>query len=330
MNEKDAAARWLVLLYHFPKGPGSRRVRVWRRLQSVGSVAIRNSVYLLPRSEQSREDFEWILKELRSSGADGAILESQIVGGMTDQQIKDLFNAARSADYQGLREEIETALAALPAGKIIADEDVPGNGRRALARARKRIAEIEAVDFFAAEGHDVVEAAMRTLVEQTTDRIEEADKQEKTMAAAVLHDLADRVWVTRRGVRVDRIASAWLIRRWIDSGARFKFVAGKDYVPADREVRFDMFEAEFTHEGELCTFEVLARLVGPNDAALRSVGEIVHDIDLKDAKYGRPETAGVAHVLDGIVAGTDDDERRIDRGGELFEGLYRFFGELKA
>jgi hypothetical protein len=299
-------------------------------LQSVGSVAIRNSVYLLPQSDQSREDFEWILKELRSSGADGAILESHFVGGMTDQQIRDLFNAARSADYQGLREEIETALAALPTGKVIDDEDVPGNGRRALARARKRIAEIEAIDFFAAEGHDVVEAAMRTLVERTTDTSEYADKREKTMAAAVLHDLADRVWVTRRGVRVDRIASAWLIRRWIDSGARFKFVAGKDYVPADREVRFDMFEAEFTHEGDMCTFEVLARLVGPNDAALRSVGEIVHDIDLKDAKYGRPETAGVAHVLDGIVAGTDDDERRIDRGGDLFEGLYRFFGELQA
>jgi hypothetical protein len=330
MTEKEAAAPWLVLLYHFPKGPGSRRVKVWRRLQSVGSVAIRNSVYVLPQSEQSREDFEWILKELRSSGADGAILESHFVGGMSDQQIKDLFNAARSDDYKGLREEIETALAALPAGKVIEDEDVQGNGRRALARASKRIVEIEAIDFFAAEGHDVVEAAMRSLVERTTDRVEEADKREKTMAAAVLHDLADRVWVTRRGVRVDRIASAWLIRRWIDSGARFKFVTGKDYVPADREVRFDMFEAEFTHEGDLCTFEVLARLVGPNDAALRCVGEIVHDIDLKEAKYGRPETAGVAHVLDGIVAGTDDDERRIDRGGELLEGLYRFFGELRT
>jgi hypothetical protein len=329
MKEDAAGIRWLALLFHFPKGPDSRRVKVWRRLQSVGAVAIKNSVYLLPLSEQSQEDFEWILTELRSSGADGAILESRLVGGMTDQQIRELFNAARGADYQGLRDEIEAALAALPTDKVVVDEDVAGSGRRALARARKRIAEIEAIDFFGAAGHDVVEAAMRALVERTTNETEDAGKREKTMAAVALQDLTDRVWVTRRGVRVDRIASAWLIRRWIDSGARFKFAAGKDYVPGDREVRFDMFEAEFTHEGDRCTFEVLARLVGPDDAALRSVGEIVHDIDLKDGKYLRPETAGVAHVLDGIVAGTDDDNQRIERGAALFEGLYRFFSELE-
>ena len=148
------------------------------------------------------------------------------------------------------------------------------------------------------------------------------------MAAAVLQDLTGRVWVTRRGVHVDRIASAWLIRRWIDANARFKFVAGKGYTPDDREIRFDMFEAEFTHNGDMCTFEVLTRLAAKNDAALRSIGEIVHDIDLKDAKFGRPETEGVANLLAGIVAGTDDDERRIERGSAMFEDLYRFFSEF--
>ena len=329
MNEDAAGVRWLALLFYFPRGPDSRRVKVWRRLQSVGAVAIKNSVYLLPLSEQSREDFEWILTELRSSGADGAILESRFVGGMTDQQIRELFNAARGADYQGLRDEIEAALGPLPTDNAVVDEDDAGRGRRVLARARKRISEIEAIDFFGAEGHDVVESAMRALVERTTNGTEYSDKQERKIAAVALQDLTDRLWVTRRGVRVDRIASAWLIRRWIDSGARFKFVAGKAYVPGDHEVRFDMFEAEFTHEGDSCTFEVLAGLVGPDDAALRSVGEIVHDIDLKDGKYLRPETAGVAHVLDGIVAGTDDDSLRIERGTALFEGLYRFFAELE-
>ena len=150
------------------------------------------------------------------------------------------------------------------------------------------------------------------------------------MADATLGDLRGRVWVTRRGVRVDRIASAWLVRRWIDPDARFKFVASKGYIPDnDQEVRFDMFEAEFTHEGDLCTFEVLARFARKNDTALRRIGEIVHDIDLKDGKFGRPETEGVANLLSGIVAGTEDDERRIERGSAMFEDLYRFFSQAK-
>ena len=150
------------------------------------------------------------------------------------------------------------------------------------------------------------------------------------MNVAALQDLKNRVWVTRRGVRVDRIASAWLIRRWIDPGARFKFVAGKGYSPEKDEIRFDMFEAEFTHRGDLCTFEVLARLAKNDDAALHSVGEIVHDIDLKDGKFARPETDGIANLLSGIVAGVDDDEQRIERGGQLFEDLYRYFDEVKG
>lgn len=143
--------------------------------------------------------------------------------------------------------------------------------------------------------------------------------------AAELDGLAGRVWVTRRGVRVDRIASAWLIRRWIDADARFKFVAGTGYEPGNGEVRFDMFEAEFTHDGERCTFEVLAALAQPKDSALREIAEIVHDLDLKDAKFGRPETAGIANLINGIVAGSDDDEARLRRGAQLFDDLYRSF-----
>jgi hypothetical protein len=330
LKNGEAAARWLLLLYQFPAGPDSRRVKVWRRLQSVGAIAIKNSVYVLPLNDQSQEDFTWLLQELRSNGADGAILESRFIDGMSDQQIQALFNEARNADYLLLQGEIESAIAELSPGKEVADEMAQDSARRALARARKRIAEIERIDFFAAEGRDTAEAAMRALIERTTNRLDNREKGENKMAAVTLQDLGGRVWVTRRGVRVDRIASAWLIRRWIDADARFKFIPGKEYAPARGEIRFDMVDAEFTHEGDLCTFEVLARLAGQDDTALRSVGEIVHDIDLKDAKFGRAETEGIAHVLAGIVAGTDDDDRRIERGSALFEDLYRFFRTAQA
>lgn len=317
MGETEAETRWLVLVYQFPQGPGSRRVKIWRRLQSLGAVAIKNSVYVLPMNEQSQEDFQWLLTELTASGAEGAILESRFVDGMSDAQVEALFNSARNADYEQLVEEVG---AALP----------PDEARRALARARRRIAEIEAIDFFGAEGHAAAEATLRALDERISEAGGATEPGGQTMQNAVLEDLKNRVWVTRRNVRVDRIASVWLIRRWIDPEAQFKFVPSKGYAPAEGEIRFDMFEAEFTHEGEDCTFEVLLRLLGDDDRALRSVAEIVHDIDLKDGKFGRPETEGIANLLAGIVAGTGDDPERLTRGGALFEDLYRFFREVKA
>jgi len=322
MSDHETASQWLILVYQFPKGPDSRRVKVWRRLQSIGAVSIKNSVYVLPCNEQSREDFAWLLAELKSSGAGGVILESQFVDGMSDHQVRDLFSAARDDDYAVLAGEIEELLAALPAD---GDDDERRKARGTLQRARNRIAEIEAIDFFGAGRHDDAEAAMRTLDERTAARGDLENTGEQKDANMALRNLKDRVWVTRRGVGVDRIASAWLIRRWIDADARFKFVPGKGYVPDAGEIRFDMFEAEFTHEGDLCTFEVLARLAKEDDAALGSVAEIVHDIDLKDGKFGRPETQGIANLLTGISIANDDDDRRLERGSALFEDLYRFF-----
>lgn len=135
-----------------------------------------------------------------------------------------------------------------------------------------------------------------------------------------------RTWVTRQGVFVDRIASAWLIRRFIDPGARFKFVPARGYRLRPGELRFDMFDAEYTHEGERCTFQTLAARFGLRDRALTAVGEIVHDIDCKDEQFGRPETQGVARLLRGIAEGTEHDEERLERGGRLFDDLYAAFG----
>jgi hypothetical protein len=137
--------------------------------------------------------------------------------------------------------------------------------------------------------------------------------------------LQGRVWVTRQGLHVDRIASAWLIRRFIDPQGRFKFVPAKGYVPQADEVRFDMFEAEFTHEGDRCTFEVLLARVGLADPALTTIGEIVHDIDLKDGKFGRDETSGIARLIEGVAMLSKDDGQRLERGATVFDDLYESF-----
>jgi len=139
-----------------------------------------------------------------------------------------------------------------------------------------------------------------------------------------------RTWVTREGVNVDRIASAWLIRRFIDDDAQFKFVPARGYRPKAGELRFDMFEAEYTHVGEDCTFQTLLRRFGMRDRGLAAIGEIIHDIDCKDDRFSRPETAGTAALIRGIVQSQEDDRKRLDRGSALLDDLYEFFRKLRA
>lgn len=150
----------------------------------------------------------------------------------------------------------------------------------------------------------------------------ETDAREITRPTMPIEAARGRTWVTRTGLKVDRMASAWLIRKFIDPEARFKFVPAKGYSPEQRELRFDMFDAEFTHEGDRCTFEVLIQRFGLEAPGLRQLAEIVHDIDLKDARFGREEAAGVAQLVAGIAAAHPDDEERLARGSALFDDLY--------
>jgi hypothetical protein len=135
--------------------------------------------------------------------------------------------------------------------------------------------------------------------------------------------------VTRKGIHVDRMASAWLIRRFIDRAARFKWVPPRDYVPRAGELRFDMYEAEFTHVGDLCTFEVLLQRTGLRDRGLDVIAEIVHDIDVKDDKVQRPETAGVASLVAGIALSSGDDDERLARASAAFDQLYEVFARKR-
>jgi hypothetical protein len=153
---------------------------------------------------------------------------------------------------------------------------------------------------------------------------------EDTTVTAVHHVEPGRTWVTRQDVHVDRIASAWLICRFIDPEARFKFVAARGYSPKRGELRFDMFEAEYTHVGEDCTFQTLVRQFDLREAGLRAIGEIVHDIDCKDDRFNRPETAGVSGLIGGIVKAHDTDQTRIERGSAALDDLYAFFRKLRA
>jgi hypothetical protein len=318
---QDSEGRWLLLIHQIPPKPDYFRVKIWRRLQRLGAVAIKNSVYVLPKNEQTQEDFQWVLREIVEGGGDATLCEARFVDGLSDGEVEGLFQTARSADYDEIAVEARR-LAEISAPKSKTKDDRSAQIEPDLAKLKRRLAEIVAIDFFGGRGREVVDG----LISGIEARIHESRSGTRRMRSAALPvaELKDKTWVTRKGIYVDRIASAWFVRRFVDSGALFKFVPAKGYKPLSGEERFDMFEAEFTHEGDRCTLEILIDRTGINDPALVRIAEVVHDIDLKDSKFGRQETAGIEQVIAGIAMAHKDDETRLARGAAVFDDLYEY------
>ncbi|MBI2089551.1 MAG: chromate resistance protein [Deltaproteobacteria bacterium] len=319
--------RWLLLIHQIPPKPNYFRVKIWRRLQRLGAVAVKNSVYVLPKSDQAQEDFQWILREIIEGGGEATLCEARFVEGLSDEQIEELFQAARSSDYHQIAEETRRITKSLPANPR-AEDDRRGQAEIVLDRLKRRLADVAAIDFFGAPGREAAEGLISGL--EVRLRPVRPGTRGATAAKARLEELRGRTWVTRRGIHVDRMASAWLIRRFVDPEARFKFVPARGYRPEPAELRFDMFEAEFTHEGDRCTFEVLMDRLRLNDPALRPIAEIVHDIDLKDSKFGRQDTAGIDRVIAGIAMAHKDDETRLSRASAVFDDLYEYFRRKRS
>jgi hypothetical protein len=319
-----AKAPWLLLIHQLPPQPAYLRVKIWRRLQAMGAVAVKGAVYALPLDDQTQEDFRWVVREITGSGGEASLCEARFVDGLSDQQMRALFDAARDADYEAIRKEAATL-----EGELAAEPERQADGRKQLARLRRHLAQIADIDFFGANRRAAAEAALAALEARLTEPDLDVGPEESMTKGEELRGRRGRTWVTREGVHVDRIASAWLIRRFIDPEAQFEFVAGKGRAPRSDEIRFDMYEAEFTHEGDRCTFEVLLDRARLDEPALQAIGEIVHDIDLKDGKFGREETAGIAGLIGGIVLAHLQDEQRLARGAAILDDLFEYYRSKK-
>lgn len=289
----------------------------------IGAVALKNSVYVLPRSDGTQEDFQWVLREVEAAGGDATLLEAQLIDGLADAEVEALFRAARDAEYLVVADEAREL-----EQRLSSDEASDEARRRAdldVQRLERRFDEIAAIDYFGASGRESVHGLLSALRARLTPPTNPPPAAEKSPRERY----QTRTWVTRKGVHVDRIASAWLIRRFIDANPTFKFVQARGYVPEPGELRFDMFEAEFSHEGDLCTFEVLCSRFELEEPGLRALAELVHDIDIKDGKFARPETPGLAAQLDGLTLVHAEDEARIEKGSETFEQLLAHFAKKK-
>jgi hypothetical protein len=312
-------SQWLLLIHQIPPKPEYMRVKIWRRMQRIGAVAVKNSVYVLPKNEETLEDFQWVLREIAEGGGEGSICEAGFVNGLSDADLEGMFRGARDADYSAIAEEARALSSALPAQERL-EASTRARLEADITRLRRRLAEAVERDFFDALGRQTAEGLVASL-----EALLNPDVTGESGQSPGTFEYRRRVWVTRKGIHVDRMASAWLIKRFIDPEARFKFVTARGFQPEKGELRFDMFEAEFTHQGDRCTFEVLLQHFKLTDAALRPIAEIVHDIDLKDSKFGRPETPGIECLITGICATHKDDEVRLARGLAMFDDLHGSF-----
>jgi hypothetical protein len=310
----DVAGEWLLLVHQIPPKPPYFRAKVLRRLTQLGAIPLKNSAYLLPAGDATLEDFEWLRREIVEQGGEAWILQGTLKAGLTGEAARDAFRRARAADFADLTAEARALLD--KARAAAADADALTTEWRRLDRRVKAAARI---DFFDAPGREELEVLMETI-----DRTLHPAPAPPTAAADALRG---RTWVTRAGVKVDRIASAWLIRRFIDPAATFVFVDDPAAKPPGADaVRFDMFEGEFTHDGDLCTFEVLLRAsTRAGDEALQAIAQIVHDLDLKDDRYQRPESAGIAAMIQGIAARHTDDRQRLAEGATVLDAFYASF-----
>jgi hypothetical protein len=312
MNEP----RWLLLAHQLPARLSNARVKTWRRLQQLGAVPVRNSVYVLPNTEQCREDFEWLRSEVIALGGEATVFAADAISQSGGEDIVAVFQAHRTRDYRALQKEIHRLFAAARGKRVAADR------RQKIARAvralRDRFETLQRIDFFAAVARD-----------ETADALAELERKvagpELTRAPASSGsskpEFHGRRWVTRPRPGVDRMASAWLIRRYIDPKAAFAFVDR----PADSDVPFDMYTGGFGHRGALCTFEVLCEDFAIAAAPATRIAQIVHDLDLKENKYNAPEAAVIGRMIDGLRAVHTDDAALLEHGMGMFEALARSF-----
>lgn len=319
--------RWILLIHQLPPRPTNLRVRIWRKLQKLGAVAIKNSVYVLPANEKTNEDFQWLVQEIESAGGEAAVFRADAVEGTTDKEIIAGFRKARDAEFaeiaaglNGLAGSIreQTRVKHLSAGRLAAHE-------ADLDRLHAELERVVANDFFEAKGRNTALNSYHHCQKVIRAAQAPTSKESKTSRKSDTLQVGDyqgRRWMTRRNIHIDRLASAWLIKQFIDKHPRFYFVADGETVP--NAIPFDMFEAEFTHHGEDCTFETMLKRFGLSKVkGLRELGEIVHDVDLKDDKFQRLEAAGVNAVINGLSETCPDDRKRLQQATVIFDSLFR-------
>lgn len=307
---------WIVLSYSLPSSPrSSPRVALWRRLRRLGAVSPTGGVHILPTDEECVEAFQWLAQEIRQAQGEALVMRVEQFDGLSDAQLIERFHQVRAEEYG----EIEKQLATLEqAANTLTDEE-RANFQDSLDKLRRRQAEIKRVDYFHSPAGERITARLaalqQSLVANQTVMVD--------VPAAILAEYQNKRWVTRPRPHVDRLACAWLIRRFLNPHAVIRYALE----PEPDEISFDISSAHFGHQGQFCTFETMIRAFQLNAPGLQAMAEIVHEIDLRDGQFVRPELAGVEAILKGWLMAQFSDAELEAHGIALFEGLYTMFSE---
>ena len=274
-------------------------------------MPLRSSAYLLPDSPDRYEQFQWLAQEIQRDGGEATLLRVDRIENMQEPDVVRQFQEARNHDYAALAERYRKLLKGR--GPRLTEE---------LARLAREMARITEIDFFEAPGRREVERAREAVEERIALG---RGRPTGTAPPLDLAALKGRRWATRPRPHVDRIASAWLIKRFVDPAAEFVF-APPDQIPGDA-IPFDMAGVEFGHHGEDCTFETLLRRTRLRDRKLAVLAEIIHEADIKDQKFAREEARGIDLALRALLSAIKDDHEALAQGMTLFDGLYSTVGE---
>jgi hypothetical protein len=302
---------WLLLLYSLPAHRNTKRVAVWRRFKKIGALQITTSTYLLPDRPEHYEHFQWLTQQIRDAGGEATLVRAREIEGLPNQKIVESFNKARDKDYATLSKTLRVLIGRRKHtdAQDLADE---------MERVKKQFREIRGIDFFNSPRAQDVEMLLR--------KTEQKPGAKKAFPRINIKDYQKRTWLTRPRPEIDRVGSAWLIRKFIDPEAKFVFAKAVSAEPD--AVSFDMLEAEFSHHGDDCTFETLTKRFGIRDKAVRKIGEMIHDADLDDAKFQRNECAGIDRILKGWAKEGLSDDELLREGFRCFDGLYSFLQRL--
>ncbi len=303
----------ILLLVGVPPTPSSLRVRVWRRLRSLGAVPLKRSAYLLPDTPERYEDFQWLAQEIEREGGEATLIRIQQIENISPENVQRLLHEPRDHDYRQLAARYRKVLQSLEKKPAVKGARLPEELAH-LAREHQRIRDIDYFD--APSGAEV--RRLEEVIAMRTRRQEPVHREERRPLD--LAGLRGRRWVTRPRPHIDRIASAWLIKRFIDPDAEFLFAPPAEF-PKDA-IPFDAPGVELSHQGEDCTFETLVKRARLRDRRLVRLAEIVHEADLRDGKYPHEEARGIDVAVRALLAASPDDRQVLAQGMTLFEGLY--------
>lgn len=304
---------WLLLVHQLPARPLYLRAQVRRRLAQVGALPLKNSVYVLPDTPDCLEDLQWIAQEAIAAGGEASVCRAEFVDDAVAAELRARFRQAAAARFAPIKGALEKQLTELRRKK---SRTPPA----AATRLRRSAEQAIPLDFFHSDEGKEVQALMGAI-----------RKLLRPPAKAGPRDISGRglkgrVWVTRRDPHIDRLATAWLIRRFVDPAARFRFVDPAGGSVRGGETSFDMTGADFGHEGDRCSFETMCARLKLKNAGLGHLAEIVHDLDLKDRKFGRSDAAGVQRLVDGLSAAHADSNARVLAALPIFDTLFAAFG----